>query len=351
MNNLEYTNYNSQVRQMRILAEAALTYYNIGSARLALLSHHRNTLFRVTALSRPGLSAEERGDDARFVLRLSDQTGPAVAMLQSELLWLSAIRAETQLVVPEPVPARKGAFVTEVAVEGIPEVRRCVLFRWVEGRFIDTGLTPALFERVGTFQARLHEQASHFVSPPGFVRPQWDWAQLLGPATILDHNFVARRCDGSIGKREQRIFVAAATRIREEMRAIPDDKLQYGLIHADLQHTNYLFYKGEVRAIDFDDCCWSYYLFDMAITLSDVAGREDENTMCQAFFKGYERIRPLPEYHITRLQIFTALYIIKHLSSLFASENPYIHANAPAYLAYSLKWLSQFAGVKVRRSS
>jgi Ser/Thr protein kinase RdoA (MazF antagonist) len=350
MNNLEYTNYNSQVRQMRILAEAALTHYDIGSTRLALLSHHSNTLFRVTALSRPGLSSDER-EDVRFVLRLSSQTGPAVAMLQSELFWLSAIRAETQLVVPEPVPARKGALVMAVAVEGVPEVRRSVLFRWVEGRFMDTSLTPALFERVGTFQARLHEQASHFVAPAGFVRPQWDWTQSFGSLTVLDHGFVARRCDGSIGKREQRIFTAAATRIREEMRAIPDDKQQYGLVHADLQHTNYLFYKGEVRAIDFDDCCWSYYLFDMAITLSDVAGREDENAMRQAFFKGYERIRPLPEHYASRLQVFTALYIIKHLSNLFASENPYIHANAPAYLAYSLKWLSQFAGVKVRRSS
>ncbi len=345
MNNTEYTNYNSQVRQMRILAESALTHYDIGSARLALLSHHRNTLFRVTTVSRSNPSGEER-----FVLRLSDLVG-SVEMLKSELLWLSAIRAETDLGVPEPVPARRGALVMEVAVEGVPEVRRCVLFRWVEGRFMDTRLSPAIFERVGTFQARLHEQASSFVPPASFIRPQWEWAQSLGPITVLNPDFVARRCDGSIGKRELRIFTAAATRIREEMSGIPDDKQQYGLVHGDLQHTNYLFYKGEVHAIDFDDCCWSYYLFDIAITLSDVAAREDENAMRQAFFKGYERVRPLPEHYAERLQIFTALYIIKHLSDLFSSENPYVHANAPAYLAYALKWLGQFAGVKARRGA
>ena len=346
MNNREYTNYNSQVRRMRILAEAALIHYDIGGARLALLSHHRNTLFRVTTLSRSNPSGEER-----FVLRLSEQAGSTIGMLQSELLWLSAIRAETNLVVPEPVPARKGGLVTEVAVEDVPEVRRCVLFRWVEGRFMDTRLSPALFARVGTFQARLHEQASHFILPVNFIRPQWEWAQLLGPATVLNPDFVARRCDGAIGKREQRVFTAAATRIREEMSAIPDDKQQYGLVHGDLQHTNYLFYKGDVRAIDFDDCCWSYYLFDIAITLSDVAAREDENAMRQAFFKGYESVRPLPEHYAERLQVFTALYVIKHLTNLFSSENPYVHANAPAYLAYALKWLGQFAGVKVRRGS
>jgi Ser/Thr protein kinase RdoA (MazF antagonist) len=330
---------------MRILAEAALTHYDIGGTRLALLSHHRNTLFRVTPVSRSNSSGEER-----FVLRLSDLVRP-VEILQSELLWLLAIRAETDLGVPEPVAARRGALVTEVAVEDVQEVRRCVLFRWVEGRFMDTRLSPNLFERVGSFQARLHEQASHFVPPAGFVRPQWEWEQSLGPATVLNPDFVARRCYSVIGKREQRIFTAAAARIRDEMSAISSDKQQYGMVHGDLQHTNYLFYKGDVHAIDFHDCCWSYYLFDIAITLGDVAGHEDENAMRKAFFKGYERVRPLPERSVERLQVFTALYIIKHLSDLFSSENPYVHANAPAYLAYALKWLGQFAGVKVRRGS
>jgi Ser/Thr protein kinase RdoA (MazF antagonist) len=38
----------------------------------------------------------------------------------------------------------------------------------------------------------------------------------------------------------------------------------WGLIHADLHRDNILLHHGEIGVIDFDDCGWGYYLFDLA---------------------------------------------------------------------------------------
>lgn len=335
MEALESLSYNSQIRQLRILGEAALTHYDIGGARLSLLAHRENTVFRVAVSRRPNrLEGDPLNhlDDNRFVLRICGRAGPDTEMLQSELLWLAALRRETDLVVPEPVPTRNGSFVVEIMVEGIPEARRCVLFRWVEGRFVDSGLTPGLFERVGSFMARLHQHSRQFVPPGGFVRPRWSPEWYLGRGSVLDPVFVAERCEGRIHEEDQQIFSAAAERIRAEISAISQDGEHYGLVHGDLNRTNFLFHKGEVRAIDFGDCCWSYYLFDMAITLSGALARPDEQAMRNAFFRGYERIHPLPQRYEERLQIFTALRIFRRLNYLFRSNDRQTRVAIPEWL-------------------
>lgn len=356
---MENSSYNSQIRQLRILAEAALTQYDIGSARLTLLSHRESTMFRVDTLSRPGLVAEEnvgsventgnieKNKDGRFVIRLCDPQVANQKMLSSELQWLSALRRDTDLCVPEPIPTRDGEFITTVQIEDVAQERLCLLLRWVPGRFVDSGLTPTLFERVGMLQARLHQHARHFNSPEGFVRPHWDWTLLLGDWTVLDPDFVAQKCDGLIGGSEYRLFSKAEERIREVISAIPKHSSLYGLVHGDLQQTNYLFYKGNVNAIHFNNCCWSYYLFDMAITLSGIEGREDEEQMRKAYFHGYETVRALPTQYEEQLQIFMALQKLKRLNALFRSDDPSIRADAVPYMAQTVEWLGQYvtAGV------
>jgi len=49
-------------------------------------------------------------------------------------MWLSALRRETELAVPEPMPTLDGELFTLVASDAVPEPRVCVLFRWLPGR-------------------------------------------------------------------------------------------------------------------------------------------------------------------------------------------------------------------------
>jgi Ser/Thr protein kinase RdoA (MazF antagonist) len=345
METLKQLTYNGRIRRLRELAEAALTYYDLGNGRLSMLTHGTNTIFQIHATKKIADPANEeaaRIEKARYALRLYTTSFPPEAQVRSELYWLAALRKETELVVPEPVPARDGSLITEVTVEGIPENARCIVFRWVDGRFIDSGLTPIKMERVGMFMARLHQHAEKFVPPANFERRHWNWQWVFNKGTVLDPEFVARRGQGLISDRDLAILTATAEKVGIGMREMQQTPRHYGLVHFDLQQTNYLFYKDEVRAIDFEDCCWNYYLFDMAITLSGVMGRPDEAALRGAFFEGYVQIRSLPEHYEEQLKVFTAQRLIKRINYLLRSDNPENQEKAREWLTFSIYWLEHF---------
>ncbi|HZR43247.1 MAG TPA: phosphotransferase [Ktedonobacteraceae bacterium] len=354
MEALENLSYNSQIRQLRILAEAALTHYDIGKARLALLSHREDTLFKVTTSSRQGFSSVETADEVegtRFVLRLYRQPGPSTESILSELEWLAALRRDAALVVPEPVAARNGSYITVIEVDGIPEVRHCVLTRWVEGRFVDTKLTPTLMERVGLFLARLHQHAEHFTPSAYFARPRWEWEDLSDNGTwneLLDRRFVAKQYREIIPKQAHSLFAATVEKISERVEHLPQDSHHYGLIHGDFWQTNYLFHRGEVRAIDFEDCSWNYYLFDLATALRGIENRPGELAMRAALISGYEQMRPLPAHYETQLQAFAAASILERVNYLLHSRDTHIRSEISTYIEYAVNRLREFISSRIK---
>ena len=174
-----------QIARLRKLANAALQRYDIGEVSLHFLSNTDNTVFRVDRTAEGSQQIENPDVPRRYVLRITRPGKYSPEMIKAKLLWLSALRNQANLVVPEPVPAADGAFVQEVSVAGVPQPRHCVLFRWIHGRFRNHDLLTAKeLERVGSFIARLHQHAETFVLPDKFDRPRLDEAILLGENTV-----------------------------------------------------------------------------------------------------------------------------------------------------------------------
>jgi Ser/Thr protein kinase RdoA (MazF antagonist) len=288
--------YRGQIGRLRRLAEAALREYPVAAVRLVPLRHDENTTFRVDGA---------RGD--RSVLRIHRVTGSpfhpprTTAEVASELMWLSALGRETDLSVPEPIAARDGSLACVARTEGVPEERTCVLFRWRIGRFIDAGLRPAHLASVGRLIAELHEHAIGFRPPTGFER--WRVGH-------LDDAVVAYALD-EVG---EPFGSAAAMTVGEvlELVRLTQDELgtgpdSYGLIHGDLHQDNYFFNGNEVRAIDFDDCGWGWFAYDLMVPLSELRGRTDYDDLRGALFDGYASVRPLPADLNRSVEIFAML--------------------------------------------
>ena len=85
----------------------------------------------------------------------------------------------------------------------------------------------------------------------------------------------------------------------------------FGLIHGDLHQENYLFRDGRAGAIDFDDCGFGYFLYDLAVTLSEVDGRAQTSALRDGLLTGYQEVRPLPPGLAEHLPAFLALRELK----------------------------------------
>jgi Ser/Thr protein kinase RdoA (MazF antagonist) len=264
-----------RTRRLRRLAEAALTAYDVPVARLTPMTHGRNTTFRVVG-----------ADGHRYVLRVQRPDGPSTAQVRAETTWLTALRRETDLVVPHPVPTRAQEPVTVVADPAVPEPRTCVLRHWVDGRFFDERLTPPQLYRLGEFTARLHR---HGTRMNGLDRGRADDLTAFGRAQVDGFSAtVVDRVVALVPSSAAQVR-AAVERARDVRAALGYGADVFGLVHGDLHQENYLFDRGRVRVIDFDDCGYGHFAYDLATT---IVGLGDRAGLREALLDGYRSVRP-----------------------------------------------------------
>jgi Ser/Thr protein kinase RdoA (MazF antagonist) len=132
--------YAGQAGRLRRFGQTALIDFGVGDAHLKLLAHSQNTTFRVTLPNQRAESAPAGPYLAnQFLLRVhgADRHGPQLdsrAAIAAELAWLAALRRDTQLAVPEPMPTTDGGFTTLVHAVELPQPRVCSLLRWLDGK-------------------------------------------------------------------------------------------------------------------------------------------------------------------------------------------------------------------------
>ena len=115
----------------------------------------------------------------------------------------------------------------------------------------------------------------------------------------------------------------------------------FGLIHGDLHYENFLFHRGAARAIDFDDCGWGFYLYDLAVTLWELEGRAQYEAMRTALLDEYSARRPLPARFPEHLRAFAILRRVQILMWVFESrEHPAFRGEWQVWAGEDLEGLS-----------
>ena len=291
-----------QLRRTRQLAELALEAYGLRGARLTFLRYFANITYRVDL---PGPVPEERDPGPyrpnRYLLRvlISDDWEYA----KGEMTWLAALSREAGLPVPRPVPTLEGGLLARVATPGVPRGRIVSLMRWVDGRKPPARLHRRHLRAWGQMVGRLHRFAASWQPPEGFRRYVWDWEGLLGGrgfgSTV--HELVA-----SMPEHLQEPFMVVSHQARGVMEALGKGPDTYGMVHGDMYPDNLLFKGDQVLPIDFEDCGFGYWLWDIAVALSEQPWTEEWYRRRDAFLAGYEAVRTLPASQLEQLDLFVA---------------------------------------------
>ena len=106
---------------------------------------------------------------------------------------------------------------------------------------------------------------------------------------------------------------AALDRVATTLDGLGHGPHAYGLIHSDLHQWNYLFHHGQIHLLDFDDCGYAPFLYDLAVTTFEVEHEPRFPALRAALLAGYGATRPLPPDPETVLTTLTQLRRIQNL--------------------------------------
>lgn len=278
-------------------ARAALDAFGVRPAAIRFVRLAENVTFRVT----------DARDGAALVLRLHRPWYHTIEELRSEHLWTRAL-VSAGIATPKPLLTPGGESFAQVTIATPGERRWAGLARWVEGELLadvvaretDRAANLLRFHGLGALMARMHDQATGWVPPPGFTRHSLDADGLMGEAP-----FWGPFWDHAVFTPDERALMLA---LREALHAA---LLRYGqpahgysLIHADLHPRNVVVDGPRVAVIDFDDSGWGWHLYDLAVALNDYQEHPEFAAFRDACVAGYRTVRPLAEADLALLPMF-----------------------------------------------
>ena len=235
---------------------------------------------------------EDPAGDERFVMRVNSGrlAYHRPASIASELMWLMALEAESDVTVPSVLTARDGALVKTLNAPDLDKPRHASVYSFLPGIEPPKDNLMEGFDRLGEISAQIHLHAKNWTPPANFSRHSWS------ADTILDDQSTwGRWQDGvNITNDIHSLLDRLDQTVRKRWNALPKDREYFGLIHADLRLANLLVEGDKTSIIDFDDCGYSLFLYDLAGALSFLEERDDAPDLVNCWLEGYRRAAAIP---------------------------------------------------------
>ncbi|HQS08350.1 MAG TPA: phosphotransferase [Xanthobacteraceae bacterium] len=271
----------------------ALSRWDIApTTELKLLTISENATFR----------ASNTGTGGDLVFRVHRPDYHTRREIESELAWIDALRAEGGILTPRPIPLRDGSLIADIEDAGTP--RHVVAFEFLPGKEPDEkDDLVGWFAKLGTIHAGLHAQARAWTRPEGFTRKVWNFRSMLGDQPLWGD----WRAGLGLTGEGRAILEKTALVLERELAAIGTEGDSFGLVHADLRLANLLVDGDKLALIDFDDCGFSWFLYDFAAAISFIEHEPYVPALMDAWIAGYRTRLPLTDAQAAQLPVFIML--------------------------------------------
>jgi Ser/Thr protein kinase RdoA (MazF antagonist) len=273
------------------VAHQALERYGLAGAPYKYLKHSENVTFKVT-----------HPDGSPRLLRIHVPRVPSLGghgdnpeVVKSELLWLEALRRETDLPVQQPIRNRREHLVTRITVDGERQFN-CSLLEWLEGepyqREFESEFTVA---QLGAIVAKMHHFNGQWSLPAGYTRPRRDGLYFKRALQALTPAVEDKRIDYQDYKRLE----TSVDLLTKTMQSLSKTRQTDGILHGDLHKGNFLYHHGQMRLIDFSFCAIGNFMLDLGICFSDM-----NPALFPVFLQSYQQYMPLPANYPALIEAF-----------------------------------------------
>ncbi|WP_158587564.1 phosphotransferase enzyme family protein [Neobacillus notoginsengisoli] len=267
---------------------SAANAYGLDSRLLIHVGGYINDVYQYT---------EQNGVPAR-IIRLTKQTWRNQKEVLAELHFMKYL-FDNGVSVPDILPSKNGNL-----VESVEGGYLASMFTQAPGRIpIEEDWNREMVGNWGRIVGQMHLLTQSYVPLEGVKRRDWKQEPWMDMMRHLPH--------------KELIVRQKAVELLNWLETLPKDKKNYGLVHCDLYDQNFFVAKdGTITAFDFDDCCYHWFAFDVAIILYLVIARfnrlEKMNEslddhvafFLDAFLKGYQEVNHFENWWLKAMPHF-----------------------------------------------
>jgi len=199
---------------------------------------------------------EDSATRAPRILRLTDSSRRLANHIEAEIEFLTYLK-EQGCGLPACFASQDGRFV-ETTGENEPEFF-AIVQEDVDGEPIKVGTDatnrPAM-AAIGQWIGKLHAKSVDF-QPQRATRFHW--------------------FEDDLYQQPEQYLPESEPKLREELAELirwinrrSADRQTYGLVHGDMVLSNFRVRDGRIIAFDFDDCCYNWFSFDIAVALISI---------------------------------------------------------------------------------
>ncbi len=254
-------------------------WHGLEQGKASLINLSENHTFRIDIMDNP-----------KYIIRVHRPNYQTLEAIKSELLWLLALKRDTDLRLVTPIAGVDNQFVQQIKKRNGQKLL-AVCFAFENGREADNEQDEELFSHLGRFAAICHKHVENWQLPKNFTRPIWDENNILDEDGLWGNWRIAPKVNGEI----REILEILDKRLRRDLREYGKHKDRFGLIHADMRLANILIDEGEPRLIDFDDCGFGWFAYDFGAAISFFEDSDKIPQLKNKWLSAYRKIRPFSE--------------------------------------------------------
>ncbi len=245
------------------------------NAHIKLIHYSENHTYKVTS------------NNTTSILRISRVKYHTLNQIKSELKWIDALSCKTNLLVAKPIGSRSGNMAETVELDSGQKFI-CCMFEYIAGitpEFSDLKDSIPLFNELGYKTAILHNFCKSWGEAAALDRPKWDCESTIGDKAKWGS---WKYFEGFI-KPEIELLDEAKNTIEHHISDYGCNKDNFGLIHSDIRFANLIQTDTDVFIIDFDDSAFSWYMYDIACSLSFIEDDANISELACAWLEGYAK--------------------------------------------------------------